>query len=421
MTEKINGVEVLCIGTELLLGDILNSNAYWIAKQLATLGLPHYRQTVVGDNVNRLQEAVIETAERSRILITTGGLGPTPDDLTIETLATAFRTPLKENPEVWLDIQEKTSSNEYNSSISNRKQALFPINAKVIPNLAGTAPGMIWEPSKGFTILSFPGVPSELKQMWNQTAAPWLKEHYGAKETLVSHILKFSGIPEAALAEELSDLLQSQNPTIAPYASLGEVKLRLTAKGANVEEAKRLLLPIGQEIRNRTGLKCYGSGKESLSSVVLDLLRKRKETLAVAESCTGGGLGSAISALPGASDVFIGGVISYSNSMKQTLLGIPAALLNKYGAVSGPVVQAMAKGAREKFGSDWAIAISGVAGPSGGTKFRPIGTVHIAVAGPQCCQSSLKKFGPKRERKEIQQLSVLSALDQLRLILLAQG
>ena len=424
MTERPSqkdGVEILCIGTELLLGDILNGNAQWLAKELAKLGLSHYLQTVVGDNSARLQKAVLEAAERSRILITTGGLGPTPDDLTTEALAAAFQAELIENREAWLDIKEKTSTRSKPSSSSNRKQALVPIDAKLIPNPSGTAPGMIWHPRKDFTILTFPGVPSELKKMWSQTAMPWLKQHEGAKGTLVSRILKISGIPESTLVEEIGDLLKSKNPTLAPYASLGEVKLRLTAKGATIEQAHKLLLPLEKEIRRRAGVKCYGSDNESLPSVVLKILRKRRETLSVAESCTGGGLGATLTALPKASDAFIGGVIAYNNSIKQKLLGVPEELINKHGAVSEPVVKAMAKGARKALRSDWAIAISGLAGPSGGTKSKPVGSVHIAVAGPQGCESNAKRFGTEKSRIDIQKLSILSGLDQLRLLLLAQS
>ena len=416
-----DGVEILCIGTELLLGNILNSNACWIAEQLAVLGLSHYYQTVVGDNPDRIKQVVLQARKRSRILITTGGLGPTLDDLTTETIAETFNTPLEEREEAWLDIQNKTRSRNIRSVLSNRKQALLPVDAMLIPNPSGTAPGMIWRAEKDFTILTFPGVPSELKNMWTQTASTWLRENGGSRETLVSRNLKISGVAESILAEELEDLLKSSNPTIAPYASLGEVKLRITAKASNVAQAKKLLAPIEEQLRSRTGLKCYGSDDDTLSSIVLELLRQRGETLGVAESCTGGGIGAALSAIPGASDVFIGGIISYSNSIKNKLLEVPSAILNEYGSVSDQVVQAMAKGARKKLGSDWAIAISGIAGPSGGSKEKPVGCVHIAVAGPKICETSFKNFGAHISRTAIQKLSVLRGLDQLRILLLTSS
>ncbi len=413
-----HGVEILCIGTELLLGNILNSNARWLAEELAALGLPHYRQTVVGDNVERLKESVLEAVDRSRILITTGGLGPTPDDLTTETLAAAFDTPLEERPELWFEIQAKLTAGGSISAISNRKQALFPRGAEILPNPSGTAPGMIWCPRPGFTVLTFPGVPSEMKQMWSQTAVPWLRQHGGVADIFVSRLLRFTGIAESTLAEEVADLLEQGNPTVAPYAGLGEVKLRITARGATVEQARQLLDPVDAELRHRTGLFCYGSDDESLASVVLDLLRQRGETVVVAESCTGGGVGAALAAVPRASEVFLGGVIAYSNAIKQALLGISTDLLHQHGAVSDPVVRAMAEGARQRLGADWSIAVSGVAGPGGGTQAKPVGLVHIAVAGPHGCDASPVQFGVRRGRLAIQELSVVRSLDRLRRFLL---
>ncbi len=416
------GVEILCIGTELLLGNILNSNAKWLAEELACLGLPHYRQTVIGDNAIRLKQVVIEAAKRSQILITTGGLGPTPDDLTTATIAEAFNTPLEERKDLWLDIKSKLAVNNQIPSNNNRKQARLPLGAEILPNQLGTAPGMIWSPIEGFTIITFPGVPNELKQMWSKAAVPWLRKYSNLKEIFYSKVLKFTGITESKLAEKAIDLLQSSNPTVAPYASLGEVKLRITVKATNIERAKQLLQPIETELIKRIGINnFYGSDNDSLASVVLDLLNMKKETLTVAESCTAGGVGAAIAAIPGASKIFVGGVIAYSNSIKQKILGVPIELLEKHGAVSNSVVQAMAQGARARFGADWAIAISGLAGPGGGTKIKPVGLVHIAIAGPEVCESFQKTFGIHKGRVEIQQLSVISALDKLRLLLLAES
>ncbi len=421
MTKQINKnscVEILCIGTELLLGEILNSNARWIAQELAAIGMPHYLQTVVGDNSGRIQKTVIEIANRSNILITTGGLGPTPDDLTTEALAEAFQTSLEERQKIIEDLTQKATTTTYASALCNRKQALLPLGANIIPNQMGTAPGMIWQPRNNFTIMTFPGVPSELKRMWSETGLPWLKEHGGTQGTLVSKVLKIAGIPESLLSDEIADLLKTSNPTVAPYASVGEVKLRLTAKAESAEEAKKLLVPLEEELRNRTGEKCYGADHESLTSVVLELLRKSGETLAVAESCTGGGIGASLCSIPGASDVFIGGVIAYRNSIKQKLLGVPEGIIKKHGAVSEPVVKAMAKGARKALNSDWAIAISGLAGPGGGSHSKPVGLVHIAIDGPKGCETKQQRFGYHKGRIEIQQLSVMYGLDQLRLRLL---
>jgi len=418
--------EILCIGTELLLGNITNGNARWLAEQLAALGLPHHRQTVVGDNRERLMAAVREAAGRCRVLITTGGLGPTPDDLTTATLAAAFDTPLVEHPEIWAEIQARLHARGRVCSPSNRQQAFLPAGAQVLPNPTGTAPGMIWTPpaaagiQPGFTVLTFPGVPSEMEAMWRATAAPWLRAAGLAEGVFASRMLRFWGVSESALAEQMADLLEGENPTLAPYAGAGEVKLRLTARAGSDSEAQALLAPLEAEIRSRTGTACFGVDDDSLASVVLELLRRRGESLAVAESCTGGGLGAALAAVPGASDVFRGGVIAYANAVKQELLGVPAALLDSHGAVSDPVALAMAEGARRVTGASWAIAVTGIAGPGGGTAEKPVGLVHIAVAGPDGSRSEAVRFGSSRRRSWIQALTAGEALQHLRSRLMVQ-
>ncbi|PWL21901.1 MAG: competence/damage-inducible protein A [Synechococcus sp. XM-24] len=407
--------EVLCVGSELLLGNITNGNARWIAEQLAALGVPHQRQMVVGDNRERLMAEVRQAAGRCRVLITTGGLGPTPDDLTTETIAAAFETPLVEHPEIWAEIQARLSARGRICSPSNRRQAFLPEGAAVLPNPTGTAPGMIWSPVPGFTVLTFPGVPSEMKAMWQQTAAPWLRQSGLAAGVFASRMLRFWGVSESALAEEMADLLGQANPTVAPYAGAGEVKLRITARAEHQADAEALLLPVEREIRRRTGQSCFGVDEQSLAEVVLQQLRLRGQTVAVAESCTGGGLGAALAAVPGASDVFLGGVIAYANGVKQGLLGVPAELLLAHGAVSDPVAQSMAEGARRVTGADWGLAITGVAGPGGGSDEKPVGLVHLAIAGPDGCSSEGVRFGTSRGRTWIQTLSAGEALNRLRL------
>jgi nicotinamide-nucleotide amidase len=403
------GVEVLCIGTELLLGNILNGNARWLAEQLAALGIPHYRQEVVGDNRERLIEAVRGAAGRCRVLLTTGGLGPTPDDLTTEAIAAAFAAPLVEHPGVWAD-------------------ALLPQGAELLPNPTGTAPGMIWSPAPpqpafqlqpGFTVLTFPGVPSELRAMWAATAVPWLRQAGLAQGVFASRMLRFWGVAESSLAEQVSDLLALENPTVAPYAGLGEVKLRITARAGDAAGAEALLAPVEAEVRARTSSHCFGCGDDSLASVVLELLRRRGASLAVAESCTGGGIGAALAAVPGASDVFFGGVIAYADAVKRGVLGVPAELLLQHGAVSDPVASAMAEGVRRLVGSTWGVAVTGIAGPGGGSAEKPVGLVHIAVAGPEDCVSEAVRFGSRRERNSIQSLTIGEALNRLRLKLAA--
>tara|TARA_Y100001968_G_scaffold331170_1_gene384985 strand:+ start:1046 stop:2344 length:1299 start_codon:yes stop_codon:yes gene_type:complete len=415
------GVEVLCIGTELLLGNILNSNAKWLAEELSALGLPHYRQTVVGDNSNRLREAILEASQRSRILITTGGLGPTPDDLTTETIGECFQTHLEQNNNVWLDIQEKLKFKSKTPSKSNQKQALIPIGADIIPNRYGTAPGIIWTPIHNFTIITLPGVPTEMKQMWAKSVAPWLKANLKVDSSFFSKVLRFTGVTESSLAEKLEDILAKENPTVAPYASLGEVKIRITAKSTTDSDAKELIKPIEKEILNRTGNEFYGCDEDDLASVVIEILRKRGETLAIAESCTGGGLGAAITSISGSSDVFLGGVIAYQNSIKKEFLDVSEKLIEQHGAVSTEVVEAMAIGIQKKFNSDWSIAVSGLAGPNGGSLLKPIGLVQFCVRGPLGNESGPEIFSSKAGRISIQKLSVLKALDKLRLFILKKS
>ena len=416
-----SGVEILCVGTELLLGDILNGNARWIAQKLADLGLPHFRQSVVGDNTDRLVAAVREAAGRCRILVTTGGLGPTPDDLTTAALAAAFNTPLEERPELWQEIEAKLSAGGRAVAASNRSQAFLPMGADVLPNSLGSAPGMIWSPRPDFTILTFPGVPSEMRSMWVETAEPWFRLNGGASSAFVSRRLHFTGIGESDLAEQVGDLLESANPTVAPYAALGDVTLRLTASGSSPGQAEALLHPMEEQLLKRTGRLCYGRDDDTLAGVVLRLLGTAGQTLAVAESCTGGALGAALTAVPGSSAAFAGGVIAYSNAVKQQLLGVPASLIDQHGAVSEPVAKAMAEGLRSRIHCDWGIAISGVAGPGGGTVDKPVGMVCLALVGPEGCDTWVQRFGERRGRSAVQQLSVIRALDRLRLRLLPQS
>jgi nicotinamide-nucleotide amidase len=411
--------EILCVGTELLLGDILNSNARWLAQELAALGVPHHRQEVVGDNRERLMAAVRQAAQRCKVLITTGGLGPTADDLTTEAIAAAFDVPLVEHPEVWADIQAKLGARGRPVAPSNRRQALLPEGAAVLPNPTGTAPGMIWSPRPGFTILTFPGVPMELRAMWQATAIPWLRQAKLAQGVFLSRRLHVWGIGESSLAERVADLLALSNPTVAPYAGGGQVTLRVTARAADAAAAQTLLDPVEREIRERVGAACYGADDDSLASVVLRELVERGQTLAVAESCTGGGLGAALAAVPGASQCWLGGVMAYANTAKEQLLGVPAELLERWGAVSDPVALAMAEGVRQRLASDWAVATTGIAGPGGATADKPVGLVHVAVVGPEpfAGWSEGVRFGASRGREAIQALSVGEALNRLRLSL----
>ena len=420
---KCKGVEILSIGTELLLGNIINTNAQWISEQLSSLGLNHFRQSTVGDNSNRISELVKEISSRSNLLITTGGLGPTPDDLTTEAIAKSFSASLYEREDLWDEIKKKLSlSGSKSSNSSLKKQCFFPKGAQIINNPRGTAPGMIWIPVKGFTILTFPGVPSEMKEMWMETALDYLKNNFSDGYIFFSSTLKFSGIGESTLSEKIDNLLKLKNPTVAPYANLGEVKLRITARAKNKLEAKNIINPVKEKLRKDFSKFIFGENDDELSSVLIKELIKRKESLGFAESCTGGLLSSSITAISGSSQVFKGSIISYSNEIKQSLLNIPENLIKKYGAVSEEVAQNMAINAKENLNSDWSIAISGIAGPNGGCKDKPVGLVYIAIAGPNHHITNIKKmFSSTRNRIEIQRLSVNVCLNSLRLILLSKS
>lgn len=421
--------EIICVGTELLLGDILNSNAQYLAQQLAGLGIPHYYQTVVGDNPKRIEQVLEIAGKRSQILIFTGGLGPTPDDLTHETLAGFFGVPLVEHPEILEDISCKFASRGRQMATSNCKQALLPEGAEVLPNPSGTAPGIIWQPRTGLTILTFPGVPGEMRRMWQETAAPYLKHQGWGQAIIHSRMLKFWGIGESTLAEKVAPFLNLSNPTVAPYALNGEVKLRVSAKAESEAEALQLIDPVEQQLRQIAGLDFYGADDETLASVVGQLLTEAGHILAVAESCTGGGLGQMITAVAGSSNYFPGGIISYDNQAKISLLGVDTEDLAQVGAVSPTVAEQMAFGVRERFAyilqkplsETWGLSITGIAGPGGGTESKPVGLVYIGLATPNDVIESFEfRLNPQLDRALIRQMSACQALDRLRRALLAR-
>ncbi len=412
--------EIVCVGTELLLGNILNGNAQFLAQELARLGIPHYYQTVVGDNPERLKQAIAIAGDRAQILLFTGGLGPTPDDLTTETLADFFQVPLVEHPEILQDIAEKFKMRRRQMTPNNRKQALLPEGAQVLPNRSGTAPGIIWQPRPGLTILTFPGVPSEMQRMWQETAVPFLKQQGWGQQVIHSRLLRFWGIGESALATKIPQFFDLTNPTVAPYALDGEVRLRLSARAESEAEALKLIAPVEAELRALTGLDCFGADGDTLASVVGVLLRDRGQTLAVAESCTGGGLGAMLTQRPGSSAYFLGGLVSYANAVKMNLLGVSRELLLQLGAVSEPVAKQMALGVQQQLQADWSLSITGIAGPDGGSEQKPVGLVYIGLASPDRRVEIFEyRFGQERDREAIRYLSACHALDRLRRRLLA--
>ena len=411
--------EIICVGTELLLGDIVNGNAQYLAQQLASLGITHQYQTVVGDNPTRIKRASAIACERARLIIFTGGLGPTPDDLTLATLADFFDAPLTERPELVADLQEKFARRDRTLTQESRRQALIPEGATILPNPVGSAPGVIWEARKGLTVMTFPGVPWEMKAMWLETAVPYLRASGWAQGVIHSQTLKFWGVGESALAQQVAPLLALENPTVAPYALGPEVKLRISAKADSVDSANALIDPVVRQIRALTGTACYGQGDQTLAAVVGETLRHRQQTLSVAESCTGGGLGALITAVAGSSAYFVGGIISYDNQVKAALLGVEAQVLASQGAVSAPVAEAMAAGVRLSLNTDWGISITGIAGPEGGSEEKPVGLVYIGLASANQVISQKFLFGSERSRDQVREVSALSALNLLRSQLLA--
>jgi nicotinamide-nucleotide amidase len=406
--------EIISVGTEILLGDILNANAQYLAKALAALGIAHYYQTTVGDNPDRLTQVIKTAADRAQLLIFTGGLGPTPDDLTTATIAHTFGAELVENADVLADITQKFALRGRVMTANNRKQALLPVGADVLPNPAGTAPGMIWSPRPNLLIFTFPGVPAEMHRMWQETGGPYLQAQGWSDSTIVSQVLRFWGISESALAEQVSAFFDSSNPTVAPYANRGEVKLRVAARAATAALAQAMIAPVSAQLREMLGIDCYGCDDDTLASVVGQALLGRGHTLAVAESCTGGGLGALLTATAGSSRYFRGGVISYDNQVKIDLLGVDATVLAQQGAVSDEVAAQMAAGVRSRLGTDWGLSITGIAGPDGGSAEKPVGLVYIGIAGPNGQVSSRPHQFGDRGREWIRHVSACTALDQLR-------
>ncbi len=406
--------EVICVGSELLLGQITNTNARFLATELARLGVPHYFQTVVGDNETRIHEALSVAAARSGLLLFTGGLGPTADDLTHESLASYFNVPMVEGQGLWEDLQAKFQARGRVATEIQRKQCLLPAGAHVLPNAWGTAVGLLWEARPGLHILTFPGVPGEMTRMWQANAVPYLKALGWGKRVFHSEILRFWGVGEAQLAQKAHHLLQSTNPTVAPYAQGGEVHLRVTAAAPDVETAQTLMAPVIAELKTLGGAYYFGSDETTLPLAVGSLLNHQGQTVAVAESCTGGLVGQLLTAVAGSSRYFRGGIIAYDNQVKIDLLGVDPALLAQEGAVSLAVACQMAEGVRARLGTDWGVSITGIAGPGGASAGKPVGLVCIAVAGKDGTREWEYRFGAQQGRESVRWLSAHAALDGLR-------
>jgi nicotinamide-nucleotide amidase len=422
--------EILCVGTELLLGQILNTNSQFLSQELARLGINCYYQTTVGDNKSRIIAAIRQALQRAHVLIITGGLGPTADDLTTECVAATFDVKLVLDQDVLERIQSFFRQRGYPMPETNRKQALRPEGAQILPNQTGTAPGIIWEVDKELLeragvenadapriILTFPGVPSELHSMWKLTAGPYLQSKFG-EQAIYSVDLKHYGIGESALAEKFAHLLEMANPTVAPYAGRGECKLRVAARASSVAEAKKLAEPIVSEIERMSAELCYGRDDASLESVVGDLLRSRKMKIAFAESCTGGLASKRLTDVPGSSDYMDMSIVTYSNMMKTKMLGVAGSLLDEHGAVSAECAQAMALGVRNLAEADIGVSITGVAGPGGGTEEKPVGLVWIAVSTANRVTTRRLTLPAHLGRADIRHRTASEALNTVRLMLL---
>lgn len=376
--------ELISVGTEILLGDILNSNVQFLSKELAKLGMNVMRHTTVGDNEKRLLKALDDAFEFSRAVILTGGLGPTPDDLTKETCCKYFGISLQEDSEILSKIESYFKLKNTVMPECNKKQALVPTVGRVLENHNGTAPGFILE-KDGKIIVILPGPPKEMIPMYRESVKPYLMQF--TDSVIVSHNIRTFGIGESYMSEKVEDLLEGSNPTVAPYAKSGEALLRVTAKAETEEKAEELMKGVIDEIKARLGDSIYGIDTDSIEQTVVRLLKEKKQTVSFAESCTGGLCGKRITDISGASEVFHCGVISYANEIKAGVLGVKQETLDAYTAVSEETAKEMAQGVKALSGADYGVSITGYAGPG---DEEEVGLIYIAVASDK--ETTVKKL-----------------------------
>jgi len=370
--------EILCVGTELLLGDIVNTNATYLAKELASCGINCYCQTVVGDNPQRLRECLEQALNRADMVITTGGLGPTYDDLTKETVAEYFGRDMVLHQDTLDRMRGFFARIQRPMTKNNEKQAMMPKDAVIFFNDRGTAPGLAVE-GGGKTVILLPGPPREMTAMFQSGVRPYLEQR--SKTVLVSHSIHLIGVGESQVEQQLRDfMLEHQNPTIAPYAKEGEVMLRVTASAPTREEADELIWPVVEDIRGQYDKYVYGVDVGTLQNALVIALKEKNLTVCTAESCTGGLISQRITQIPGSSGVFHCGVCAYANDIKTALLGVTQSTLETHGAVSEQCALEMARGARRISGADIGISTTGIAGPDGGTETKPVGLVYVAVS-----------------------------------------
>ena len=373
--------EILCVGTELLMGQVLNTNAQFISRRLSALGVSQYHQTVVGDNAERLEEAYRLALSRADVVITSGGLGPTVDDITKRIAAKVAGKELVLFPEAEEMVRRRFRQYHASMTLNNLSQAMFTPDSTLLLNHNGTAPGAIVPMWDGKVVIHLPGPPFELQPMWLNQVEPWLQQRSG--RVLVSRYVRVFGMGEAAVDDLLADLEAGENPTLSPYCSLGEMQLRATASAPTADEAEALLEPLLAEVQRRLGDVIYAIEPDdngSLAKSCVEALKARGWTVATAESLTGGMIAANLVNISGASSVVRGGFVTYQTDTKTVLLDVPAEVIEEHDVVSAEVAVGMAKGAREKLGVDIAVSATGLAGPDGGTPERPVGTVYLGIS-----------------------------------------
>lgn len=408
---KLAVCELISVGTEILLGDILNTDAQYLSIELAKLGISVIHQSTVGDNRERLLAQLDEAAKRSDIIILSGGLGPTPDDLTKEVCCEFFGKEMFLHEPTVEKIKKYFSSKGIEMAQNNLKQAMLPKDCVIFPNDNGTAPGMAIE-KDGVHILVLPGPPRELKPMFQNCAVPYLMQF--SDRIIVSHNIRTFGIGESSMAEMVNDLFDARNPTVAPYAKDGEALLRVTAMAMTKEDAESLCEPVIEEIKKRLDAYVYGVDYNCIEEAAVAMLKEHHLKVATAESCTGGLIAKRITDVPGASEVFECGIISYANEIKHKVLGVSEDDLNKYGAVSEPVAKQMAQGALKVSGADIAVSVTGIAGPDSDSTSKPVGLVYIGLADKENVWVREIRTS-RRDRSYNRYVSASNALNMIRL------
>lgn len=397
--------ELISVGTEILLGEILNTDAQFLSRELSEIGIDVYHQSVVGDNEQRLAESVRTALGRADIVIASGGLGPTPDDITKEVISNVMGKKLVLDSESLGYIRGYFERIGKTMTKNNEKQAYLPENCIILKNNCGTAPGCIIE-SGDKAVVILPGPPSELTRMYTESVKPYLKKKSGKK--LFTKTLHLFGIGESAVADGLSEYMKNQtNPTLAPYAKTGEVYLRLAAKAQNRDEAEEIMKPMLDIIYGKYGKFVYSDNDMSLPETVVTKLLGKKLTISTAESCTGGLIAKTITDYSGVSEIFSEGYVTYSNNAKMKNLGVLEKTLSSHGAVSEETAREMADGVRERSGADIGVSVTGIAGPGGGTKEKPVGLVYAAVSYGG--KTVTKKLMLNGDREKVRYLTMLNA------------